>query len=94
MCPRRKYTGRHYGHDNSKGYKFVIYNKDVPFPRLIEIHVGNFPKDTIGCFLIGSSYTKTNGNYSVGNSRNMNTKLYKILGTSSFNFNVYSSIKK
>lgn len=34
----------------------VILLKDVKGFSMIEFHVGNFPKDSLGCLLVGSSY--------------------------------------
>ena len=47
-------------------YKTVVYQsptkgkvwllKDVPGRSMIEIHIGNFPKDILGCIAVGDSF--------------------------------------
>jgi len=44
----RKYKSPHFGY-------FVPQLQDVPGHTEIEIHIGNFPRDTTGCFLVGFS---------------------------------------
>lgn len=36
----------------------VIQLEDVPDREAIQIHIGNYPKDTLGCILVGSSQGK------------------------------------
>lgn len=51
---------------NSPRFKKILpllYNDLVPRSRYILIHAGNYPKDTEGCILLGSSYDD-NGVYS------------------------------
>jgi hypothetical protein len=50
--------------------------KDVPGRSAILVHVGNFPKDTSGCILVGDK----KGRDYVGNSRNTFKKLKSQLG--------------
>ena len=44
---------------NSARFKMAVpnlFNKDVPAERLILIHPGNYPDDTDGCILAGTTY--------------------------------------
>ena len=49
--------------------------QDVPGRTFIEIHPGNFPKDTSGCILVG----ETKDTNAVNNSRKAFTALVKVL---------------
>ncbi|PAF52016.1 DUF5675 family protein [Helicobacter sp. 13S00477-4] len=54
----------------------LLHNIDVPIDRDILIHAGNYPKDTIGCILVGDSYKQNNESFSVLNSKKT---LYELL---------------
>lgn len=47
--PARRYLSHHFGYE-----LFRLY--DVPGHGAIELHIGNLPKDTHGCVLLGSSF--------------------------------------
>jgi len=53
----------------------LIYNENVPKSRAILIHGGNFPKDTLGCVLLGETYN----NQGVLNSQPMLKKFLSIV---------------
>lgn len=42
---------------NSPTHGMVFIIKDVPGRTFIEMHVGNTPKDTLGCLLVGKSFS-------------------------------------
>lgn len=59
--------------NESKRYgRIMPYLKDVPFFEGIRIHWGNFPKDTLGCILVG----KTHQADMVGESKKAFDELY------------------
>lgn len=64
--------------NRSLGKAFVLFNDDVPADRYILIHIGNYPKDTDGCILLGSS----KGKDFVGNSTNTVFAFYKLFENS------------
>ena len=53
----------------------IIMLNDVPNRSEILIHRGNYPKDTLGCILLGD----TIGEDYIGNSRNTYNKIYPII---------------
>ena len=54
--PKGVYEARKRGGDESGKYKYQhIEILDVPDRSLILIHVGNFPKNTKGCVLLGTT---------------------------------------
>jgi hypothetical protein len=53
-----------------RGY-VVFLLKNVPDRDFVEIHIGNFPKDTDGCILIGMSFMS---DCSIGDSRDAFSK--------------------
>lgn len=54
------------------GWAFVLFNEKVPASRYILIHIGNYPKNTDGCILLGTS----KGNNSVHNSTSAIKQFY------------------
>ena len=64
--------------NRSLGKAFVLFNDDVPADRYILIHIGNYPKDTDGCILLGSS----KGKDFVGNSTSTIFAFYKLFENS------------
>lgn len=64
--------------NRSLGKAFVLFNDDVLADRYILIHIGNYPKDTDGCILLGSS----KGEDFVGNSTNTVFAFYKLFENS------------
>ncbi|HCT74021.1 MULTISPECIES: DUF5675 family protein [Psychrobacter] len=60
--------------NRSLGKAFVLFNNDVPADRYILIHIGNYPDNTDGCILLGSS----KGKDFVGNSTNTIFAFYKL----------------
>ena len=60
---------------NSPAHGEVILLKDVKGFTMIEIHIGNFPKDSLGCLLVGSSY----GTDVVKNSKATMKKLLELV---------------
>ncbi len=59
----------------SPSHGTVILLKDVKGFSMIEIHVGNFPKDSLGCLLVGSSH----GTDVVKNSKATMKKLLELV---------------
>jgi hypothetical protein len=53
-------------------HKGMIWLRHVPLFEWIYIHVGNYPKDTLGCILVGM----TEGDDFVGNSRQAYNLIY------------------
>ncbi|WP_201512415.1 DUF5675 family protein [Psychrobacter alimentarius] len=64
--------------NRSLGKAFVLFNDNVPADRYILIHIGNYPKDTDGCILLGSS----KGKDFVGNSTSTTFAFYKLFENS------------
>lgn len=64
--------------NRSLGKAFVLFNEDVPADRYILIHIGNYPRNTDGCILLGSS----KGKDFVGNSTNTIFAFYKLFENS------------
>ena len=60
---------------NSPSHGIVPQLEDVKGYTYIQIHVGNFPKDSLGCLLLGSSY----GTDAVKNSKATVKKLVQEL---------------
>lgn len=60
--------------NKSLGKAFVLFNSNVAASRLILIHIGNYPDDSDGCLLFGSTQSR---NF-VGNSTNTIYKFYKL----------------
>jgi hypothetical protein len=60
---------------------YRLSNSFVPADRNIEIHNGNFPKNTEGCLLVGNGYMMYNGNYMVTNSVTTLNSLRSLIGT-------------
>ena len=47
---------KHYTKLNRElGWVFLLFNEKVPASRLMLIHIGNYPKDTDECILLGTS---------------------------------------
>ena len=65
-----------FGSDFHKG---MLELQDAPNFKYILIHIGNYIKDTDGCLLVGESYSLTNSNYAVWNSRNTYKEIYPII---------------
>lgn len=42
--------------DGDKGWRLEL--KDVPGRTLVDVHIGNWPKDSIGCILLGKRLSK------------------------------------
>jgi hypothetical protein len=76
--PARVYDVIKYDSPN-KGIVFLLQN--VPDRDSIEIHSGNFTKDTLGCILVGSGFEDIDGNgtMDVIESRKTLDKLMSIL---------------
>jgi hypothetical protein len=51
--------------ENSPKHGICFELKSVPDRQEVQIHIGNYPKDTLGCILVGMSF---NGDYSIGSS--------------------------
>lgn len=62
------------------GWVFVLFNENVPASRYILIHIGNFPKNTDGCILLGTS----KGNNSVHNSTSAIKQFYGLFENIAF----------
>ena len=70
---------------------FLIYNKDVSKDRKILIHTGNYPKNTLGCFLPGCSFG-TDAVWSSGTKFKELRSLIKCFGASNVTLNVNNVI--
>ena len=68
---------------------YRVSNDQVPADRYILIHTGNYPSNTLGCLLPGSSYSMVNGNYAVWNSGTTLNSLRSLLGGNSATLNIY-----
>lgn len=66
----KRYANR-YG-DMHKG---MIHLLEVPMFSWVYIHVGNYPKDTLGCILVGT----TAGDDTIGGSRNAYEAIYSLI---------------
>ncbi len=58
-------------------HRGMIWLREVPMFEWIYIHVGNYPSDTNGCILVGT----TAGKNRIGGSRNAYEAIYPILAT-------------
>ena len=54
--PQGRYKLRLHNSPKFKRTLIHIYNDIVPKSRYILIHNGNYPKDTLGCILLGATY--------------------------------------
>lgn len=61
----------------SKGRVLQLVN--VPGRSMIELHVGNYVKDTEGCILVGSAHTWIAGQYAIGGSAAAVSELREML---------------
>lgn len=59
----------------------LIYNDVVPESRKIRIHIGNYPKDTFGCLLLGE---QTGSKSAISYSRVALTNFIKAVGQNEF----------
>ena len=54
-CVPPGHYGGHIRHDKADGWRIQL--SGVPGPRTgVQIHIGNYPRDTVGCVLVGTSY--------------------------------------
>jgi hypothetical protein len=51
--------------ENSPKHGIVFELRNVPDRQEVQVHIGNYPKDTLGCILVGQKYT---GEASIGES--------------------------
>jgi hypothetical protein len=56
-------------------HRGMIWLQDVPMFEWIYIHVGNYPRDTNGCILVGT----TSGDDMIGSSRNAYKAIYSVI---------------
>lgn len=56
--PQGKYDLRWHDSPKFKRRLLHLYNDKVAKDRYILIHKGNYPEDTLGCILLGESYSK------------------------------------
>ncbi len=55
--PQGQYSLRWHDSPRFKRRLLHIYNRQVPQERYILFHIGNYPKDTEGCILLGETCT-------------------------------------
>ena len=70
-----KLDTKEYGRFYDRYQHPIIILRDVPDRSEILIHKGNYPKDTLGCILLGSTRSKD----FVGNSSVTYNRVYKII---------------
>lgn len=56
--PEGKYDLRWHDSPKFKRRLLHLFNAEVPKDRYILIHKGNYPGDTLGCILLGESYSQ------------------------------------
>lgn len=69
----------------NKGMVFLLQN--VPNRDSIEIHSGNYKKDTLGCILVGTGFEDINGDGNLDIIESRKT-LDRLLGILPSNFNI------
>ena len=79
---------------SSKAYpdNFRLSNSDVSKSRKILIHTGNYPKNTLGCLLPGSSFGK-NAAWSSGQNFNGLRSIIKTIGPENTRLNINNVIR-
>jgi RHS repeat-associated protein len=79
--PAGTYNVRPYHSPSLNQDVYILSNSQISEGRGILMHIGNYPSNTLGCLLPGSSYSMYNGNYAVWNSTITFNSLRSLLGT-------------
>ena len=79
--------------EKTLNFENVYQVKNVPDRDSILLHVGNFPRDTHGCILIGSGRNTENGNPNIVKSRMAVSHFNDLMGKKNFTLAITNLIK-